>query len=78
MGRRAVKLFSIAAVVLISFHSPAQQSAAASSHNEVLIKNAIVLTVTHGKIENGSVYVKDGKIAAVGDRRERSGERHGD
>src|SRR5579885_3445059 len=40
----------------------AQQAA----HNDVVIKNAIVMTVTHGTIANGSVYVKDGKIAAVG------------
>ena len=37
-----------------------------SAHNEVVIKNAIVMTVTHGTISNGSVYIKDGKIAAVG------------
>ena len=66
MRRRAVKVFSAAAVLLISFHSPAQQSAPASSHNEVLIKNAVVMTVAHGNIQNGSIYVKDGKIAAVG------------
>src|SRR5882724_632086 len=40
-------------------------SAQTASH-EVLIKNAIVMTVTHGNIQGGSVYVKDGKIAAVG------------
>ena len=32
----------------------------------VLIKNATVLTVSKGRIENGSVLVQDGKIAAVG------------
>ena len=37
-----------------------------AAHNEVVIKNAVVMTVTHGTISNGSVYVKDGKIAAVG------------
>jgi imidazolonepropionase-like amidohydrolase len=37
-----------------------------SSHNEVVIKNAVVMTVTHGNIPNGSVYIKDGKIAAIG------------
>jgi imidazolonepropionase-like amidohydrolase len=37
-----------------------------SAHNEVVIKNAIVMTVTHGNVNNGSVYIKDGKIAAVG------------
>lgn len=37
-----------------------------SAHNEILIKNAKVMTVTHGDISGGSVYIKDGKIAAVG------------
>ena len=36
-------------------------------HHDVVIKNAIVMTATHGNIKNGSVYVKDGKIAAVGE-----------
>jgi hypothetical protein len=35
-------------------------------HNDVVIKGATVLTVTHGRIENGSIYVHNGKIAAVG------------
>ncbi len=34
---------------------------------DLLIKNATVMTVTHGVIKNGSVYIKDGKIAAVGE-----------
>src|SRR5438270_670505 len=41
------------------------QSAAAGAH-DLLIKNATVLTVTHGKIEHGSVLVHNGKIAAFG------------
>ncbi len=32
----------------------------------ILIRNATVMTVTNGTIENGSVLVRDGKIAAVG------------
>jgi len=32
-----------------------------------VIKNAIVMTVTHGNIKNGAIYIKDGKIAAVGE-----------
>ena len=43
------------------------QSTAEPAHNEVVIKNAIVMTVTHGNLKNASVYVKDGKIAAVGE-----------
>jgi len=38
----------------------------ASASHDVLIKNATVMTVTHGNIQNGSIYIKDGKIAAVG------------
>jgi imidazolonepropionase-like amidohydrolase len=37
-----------------------------ATHNEVLIKNAVLMTVTHGDIQNGSLYIKDGKIAALG------------
>jgi imidazolonepropionase-like amidohydrolase len=47
----------------IALSSAVAQSA---SHHDVVIKNATVMTVTHGNISNGSVYVKDGKIAAVG------------
>jgi imidazolonepropionase-like amidohydrolase len=42
------------------------QDTPAAAHNEILIKNAVVMTATHGNIPNGSVYIKDGKIAAVG------------
>jgi imidazolonepropionase-like amidohydrolase len=34
--------------------------------NDVVIRGATILTVTHGKIENGSIYVHNGKIAAIG------------
>jgi imidazolonepropionase-like amidohydrolase len=33
---------------------------------EILIRNATVLTITRGRIENGSVLIRDSKIAAVG------------
>jgi imidazolonepropionase-like amidohydrolase len=32
----------------------------------ILIRNATILTVSHGTIEKGDVLIKDGKIAAVG------------
>jgi imidazolonepropionase-like amidohydrolase len=38
-----------------------------TAHHDILIKNATVMTVTHGNITNGSVYIKDGRIAAVGE-----------
>jgi imidazolonepropionase-like amidohydrolase len=40
---------------------------APAAHHDVLIKNATVMTVTHGTVKNGSIYIKDGKIAAVGE-----------
>ena len=52
-------------VVVIAAGASAQDPPA-TPHNEVLIKNALVMTATHGNIANGSVYIKDGKIAAVG------------
>ncbi|HKV37648.1 MAG TPA: amidohydrolase family protein, partial [Blastocatellia bacterium] len=33
---------------------------------ETLIKNATILTASHGTIENGSILIRDGKIAEVG------------
>jgi imidazolonepropionase-like amidohydrolase len=41
--------------------------AQSAAHHDVVIKNATVMTVTHGNITNGSIYIKDGKIAAVGE-----------
>jgi imidazolonepropionase-like amidohydrolase len=42
------------------------QDAPSATHNEVLIRNAVIMTATHRNIANGIVYVKDGKIVAVG------------
>jgi imidazolonepropionase-like amidohydrolase len=43
------------------------QTSTPAAHHDVVIKNAVVMTVTHGNIKNGSIYIKDGKIAAVGE-----------
>jgi imidazolonepropionase-like amidohydrolase len=51
----------------IAFGPSAFGQSANTVHHDVLIKNAIVMTVTHGNITNGSIYIKDGKIAAVGE-----------
>ena len=44
----------------------AAAAAGFSAAQTVLIRNATVLTVTKGTIENGSVLVENGKIAAIG------------
>jgi imidazolonepropionase-like amidohydrolase len=59
---RKLALFC-ACLALLSAAAFAQSAA----HHDVVIKNATVMTVTHGNITNGSVYIKDGKIAAVGE-----------
>ena len=56
---------SIFALVMIAVSALAQD-APPSAHNEVFIKSAVIMTASHGNIANGSVYVKDGKIVAVG------------
>ena len=43
-----------------------QKMAKPTGHNEVVIKGGTLLTVTHGRIANGQIYIKDGKIVAVG------------
>jgi imidazolonepropionase-like amidohydrolase len=53
------------ALTLLSASDFAQSAPAA--HHDVVIKNATVMTVTHGTIKNGSIYIKDGKIAEVGE-----------
>src|SRR5256886_6913316 len=53
-------------IVATSAGQPAPAVPQSAAHNEVVIRNAVVMTVTHGNIQNGSVYIKDGKIAAVG------------
>lgn len=46
--------------------STAAATAVPSVQNDVVIRGGTILTITHGKIENGSVYIHNGKIAAVG------------
>jgi imidazolonepropionase-like amidohydrolase len=56
----------LACCVDATAQQPASFSAAHSGHNEFVIKNAILLTGTNGRVEHASVYVKDGKIVAYG------------
>jgi imidazolonepropionase-like amidohydrolase len=54
----AIAFLALAAVVALT--------GLASAAQPILIKNANILTVSHGKIENGAILIRDGKIAAVG------------
>ncbi len=70
MKRASLCLLALACATTAVFAQSAAEVPASALPHDVLIKNAIVMTVTHGNIKNGSVYMKDGKIAAVGEERE--------
>ena len=72
----SVKKVAFTAVLLIFavmapfFARAAADSGVATSYEPapvILIQNATILTVSHGTIEHGSILIKDGKIAEVGD-----------
>ncbi|MEO5936983.1 MAG: amidohydrolase, partial [Terriglobales bacterium] len=52
-------------VLLFAANALAQMSAKPTPVDTV-IKNGTILTVTHGTIENGSIVIRNGKIAEVG------------
>src|SRR5215472_3902516 len=62
----AILLLSVAVVMAQDSAAPAQSPTNPPTTNDVVIKNGTILTVTHGKIENGSIYIHNGKIAAIG------------
>src|SRR5260370_29602861 len=61
-------LLALFVIALIPFHARAANASAAAADAPavLLIQNATILTVSHGTIENGSILIKDGKIAEVG------------
>src|SRR6478752_1658236 len=65
LHRTTVRRLFLLAVLCFALNLAAQTQPPTKG-GDVLIKNATLLTATHGRIEHGSVYVKDGKIAAFG------------
>jgi imidazolonepropionase-like amidohydrolase len=68
MSRRSAIRLTLPAVVLaFALQALAQtQTQPPTKGGDLLIKNATLLTATHGRVEHGSIYVKNGKIAAFG------------
>jgi imidazolonepropionase-like amidohydrolase len=54
------------AILLTALIVTLAAAAQAQNKGEVLIKNATIMTASHGVIEGGSILIRDGKIAAVG------------
>src|SRR6201986_3172862 len=73
MNKRLSVILAVIAAIFaasISSHLLAAQPTAAPAPEAapiILIQNATILTVSHGTIEHGSILMKDGKIAEVGD-----------
>lgn len=78
--KRANAIISIVLMLMLSVSAVAQNLAATTLNQpvtsptgavqpaakELLIQNATILTASRGTIKNGSILVRDGKIAAVG------------
>src|ERR1044071_444149 len=62
-------LFGAMRTGVVWAQSAPQRRAAASAPVETLIRNATVLTVSHGTLQNTDVLIRGGKIAAVGQTR---------
>ena len=56
-------LLAAACAAPLYLHSQAPSS---NPPSDVVIQNATVMTVTHGTIPHGSVWIHNGKIAGVG------------
>jgi imidazolonepropionase-like amidohydrolase len=59
-----------AALVATAFGQTGRQNSGSGggslASTEILIQNATIMTASHGTIKNGSILIRDGKIAAVG------------
>src|SRR5271165_6708427 len=74
MNRRRVSLGAAVVALLcvltgasgVAREKDAKGSATPDTAPVLLIRNATILTVTHGTLERGDILIKDGKIAAVG------------
>ncbi|MFQ5663347.1 MAG: amidohydrolase [Terriglobia bacterium] len=58
--------FLVFAGLLLALAAAPLLAAAADTAGVTVIRNATILTVTRGTIENGSLLIRDGKVAAVG------------
>ena len=63
-GRHAVLCLTATWILAFAASTKAQQASSAPA--DLVIRNTIVMTASHGTIEHGSVWVHAGKIAGVG------------
>ena len=63
---RSPFLYLLCFLYLLNLPSLANAATPPDSPSVIVIQNATILTVSHGAIEHGSILIKDGKIAEVG------------
>ena len=63
---RSVSILFRAGFLIVAISFAVAGATPPDAPSVILIQNATVLTISHGIIEHGSVLIKDGKIAAVG------------
>src|SRR5260221_8335879 len=59
-------LLFLISLLMIAPLAVSQGTVGSSQPQEMLIKNATIMTASHGTIENGSILIRNGKIAAIG------------
>lgn len=66
-GLKAIRGLAVMAALTFAFSLAARAQESSQENSGVtLIKNATIITITHGRIEHGSILIRDGKIADVG------------
>jgi len=65
-GLRTPFLYFLCVLCLVYFQHSASAANPPDAPTVIVIRNATILTVSHGTIEHGSILIKDGKIAEVG------------
>src|SRR5713101_8189480 len=65
-ARRGIVVVAALLSALVGSSSVSRATPPADADSVILIQDATILTVSHGIIENGSILIKDGKIADVG------------
>ena len=59
---KSIRVFATIALLAAVHHAPFAQTAPSI----VAIRGGTILTVTRGTIQNGTIVLRDGKIAAIG------------
>jgi imidazolonepropionase-like amidohydrolase len=66
MKRIVTRLLLLSLIGALPLNGALAQQSRAENPAETLIRNATVLTITHGTLQNSDVLIRKGKIAAVG------------